>query len=263
MSTFLGTADFDGAPAPASGPVSLGGQATYLGVMAFSNVDRATVDDLLPCGYRLAKRTTAREPDVHPVLLLFGDQTDGHYLLPAPSPNGIHYSELILAIPFVQRAGSFAWHNYVVRMYLDHEGATKAGVPYGYQKRLARIEWHGDIARVSALDTTPLFEGTFEWGGPWRDFVDAQANIPNFSDMVAIMRTRVLGHMFLGLCSQWEWDFTDARIAPATTSYDMITPFTVKMKDWPALSPFRSVPDGAVILRGLRWRLGPPPKTPC
>jgi hypothetical protein len=106
MATFLGVADFEGGPILASSSVTTGAEGTYLGVVSFTNVDRAKVAALLPSAYRLAARKTSHESDVHPVMLLFGDQTDGHYLLPDPAPavpTGIHYSELIFLVPFVQR----------------------------------------------------------------------------------------------------------------------------------------------------------------
>ncbi|KPJ82977.1 MAG: hypothetical protein AMS19_06055 [Gemmatimonas sp. SG8_23] len=266
MATFLGVADFEGGPILASSSVTTGAEGTYLGVVTFTNVDRTKVEALLPSAYRLAARKTSHESDVHPVMLLFGDQTDGHYLLPDPAPpvpTGIHYSELIFLVPFVQRKGLPGWHNYVVRMYLDQDEAVVAGIPYGYQKRKAWIEWRGDEARVYDPKMGPLWRGTLTWGTPWRDYADATASLPRFPDLVAIMRTRILGHHFVGLCSHWEWDFSDARIAQATTSYDMVSPFRLDMKDWPALSPFDGVADGAFVLRGVRWRLAHPPAGLC
>ena len=78
---FLGETDFEGQNvAPTS--VGYGGsQGTYNGVIAVSNVDRTVVSQLLPADFQLAPRRTSRTPDLHPILILFGDVTDGAWLV--------------------------------------------------------------------------------------------------------------------------------------------------------------------------------------
>ena len=57
---FLGEADFEGQPIRATGPIREGGQATYNGVLTFTNVARASVESLLPSNFQLAPRKTPR-----------------------------------------------------------------------------------------------------------------------------------------------------------------------------------------------------------
>jgi hypothetical protein len=267
---FLGEADFDGQPIPSPG-VTTGGQATYIGVLTFTNINRDRVAALLPSGFQLAPRKTTRTPNVHPVLLLFGDQTDGASVLPGVplQPSGFHYSEMIFAVPFVQKTGQPGWHTFIVRMYLDNIPTTLAGLAFGYQKEHAWIEWTGDYARIwksSLLGDQDLLEGNFSWGAQWYDANDALQTIPNFQDMVNIMTTRLLGQTGGNLvCSHFEWNLDQAKVARAETSYTMTAPFRSGMGAWPGLSPFKNVKDGAVVVRGLRWSLAtlPPPILPC
>ena len=101
---FLGEADFEGQRIAAGSPVTEGGQATYNGLITFTNVPREMVANLLPAGFELAARATTGAPGLHPVVLLFGDQTDGAAVIGGNhAPTGVHYSELIFAVPFVQR----------------------------------------------------------------------------------------------------------------------------------------------------------------
>ena len=76
QSRFLREAEFKGKQIKAGGPVKEGGQSTYNGLMTFPNVPRNLVTKLLPPNFELAVRATNHDPDVHPVVLLFGDQTD-------------------------------------------------------------------------------------------------------------------------------------------------------------------------------------------
>jgi len=236
--------------------------------MTFTNIDRDRVAELLPSGFQLAPRKTTRTPNVHPVILLFGDQTDGASVLTIvhPQPSGVHYSEMILAVPFVRKTDQTGWHTYIIRMYLDNQVAVAAGEAFGYQKEPAWVEWTGDYARIwksSLLGGQDLLEGNFSWEAQWYDGNDALQTIPNFQDMVNIMTTRLLGRTGgNSICSHFEWDLNQAKVARANTSYTMKAPFRSGMSAWPGISPFENVKDGAVIVRGMRWRLATLP-IPC
>lgn len=265
---FLGEDDFHGHAVPAGGPVPAGGlQATYTGAMMFTNVDKGLVSQLLPSGFELAPRKTSKLLNKHPVVLLFGDQTDGALVLSATTsqPTGIHYSEAIFAIPFVQkRDASGGWHTYIVRMYLDNAAAVAGGIPYGYQKELRSIEWKGSYARIWSSLGSDVLEGNFAWGAKWYSGSAALQMIPNFRDMVNIMTTEILGHNgILAICSHWEWNLDFARVAKAKTSYDMLQAFRGDMGAWPGLSPFESTSKSAVVVRGIRWRLKSIPHLSC
>lgn len=257
---FLGEADFEGHKVLANGPISTGGlQATYNGILTFSNIDRSVVSALLPSNFELAPRKTAKYPNLHPVVLMFGDQTDAALVLSQvdTQPNGVHYSEMILAIPFVQRQGKTgAWHTYIVRMYLDNAAAVAGGLAFGYKKVLTSIEWQGKQARIWQPIGGDLLTANFVWGAHWYDGSAAFTNLTNFRDMVSIMTTEILGHNgLLPLCSHFEWNFDNARVATVSTTYTMNRPFRNDMSAWPGLSPWVNVADGAVVVRGMRWRL--------
>ena len=263
-SSFLGSGDFEGDWIAAPSPVLAGGQSTFTGVLTISNVARAEVVGLLPLGYELAGRTTSGSQDVHPIVLAFGDQTDGASVVGGITvPNGVHYSEMILAVPFVQKVNQPGWHTMIVRMYLDNDAAVLAGALFGYQKQKAWLRWAGDVVQIQKTLGGDLLEGTFSWGTPWHDGSQALTAVPNFQDIVDIMTTRLLGRTgVFPICSHFEWDLQDTRVAPAVTAYDMKDAFTSSMGSWPMLSPFVNVVDGAVIVRGIRWRLSSVP-IPC
>ena len=265
---FLGPDDFIGSTIPGE-PVSDGNQSTFSGVLMFNNVDKGLVSDLIPSGFELAPRQTSKLPHQHPVILLFGDQTDGAAVVdgqpvyPIPPINRVHYSEVILLIPFVTKSGSTSgkWHNYVVRMYLDHNLPITGGIFYGYNKVPALINWMGQDAEVSMASGSPLLSGTFKWAGKSYSASAAKTNLTNFGEALGILDTRVLGESVIpgiGICSYWDWNLDKARISRARTSYNIVTPFRQDMASWPALSPFKSDDYSAFVLRGVRWRLGLP-----
>lgn len=276
---FLGDADFEGAPI--AGPaVTNGAQSNFNGFLTITNLNRSLVEGVLPAGFELAPNISFWHKTKHPVLLFFGDQTDGTLVIggverPTPPLNRSHYSELILAIPYVQRTGGTdGWHTYIVRMYLDSVPAVAAGVLFGYQKQLSCLDWRGTNVRIrqapvicpdpSQILTRDLLDGDFRFYGTWHDGSSAYAQIPNLSDMVGMVTTKLLGENSSGdlICSFFEWNLDDARIAKATTSHQFQTPFQPTMGAWPGLGILDNVSEGAVMLTGVRWRLATVP-TDC
>ncbi len=265
---FLGPDDFVGVPASFD-PIELGYQSTFNGIVTFNNVDKDLVSELVPTDYELADRSTSELPDKHPIVLLFGDQTDGAGVVSGdpvyPYNDRIHYSEIILLIPFVKKSGdpTGQWHNYVARMYLDHTVPLGGGIFYGYKKLPAIINWAGQDAH--AREALPwgsdLLNGSFKWFGTWHSGTSALANLPNFDDTAEILATGILGdHRWLDkrTCSNWEWSLEDARIAKVSASYSMEKKFRSEMSSWLALSPFTSEDNSAFFLKGVRWRLAEP-----
>ncbi|MFQ5526963.1 MAG: hypothetical protein ACE5GX_11980 [Thermoanaerobaculia bacterium] len=272
---FLGPADFSGQPIPPPASSSSVGQTTFNGVLTFTNVDRTMVAKLLPPGYSLAKNLSFWLKTKHPVALLFGDQTDGRQFVagqpvPVLPADRVHYSETILAIPFVQKTNDVGWHTYIVRMYLDNQIAVNGGALYGYKKKFTCLDWTGkkvEIWRQSAVcpptylgSKQELLTGDFRFTGVWLDGSAAMSQLANFDDMFAIWTTRILGRTAIGtsVCSYFEWDLANARVSRAKTSYELPTPPTSKMTAWPGLGDLDSVKLGAVAVRGLRWRLALP-----
>ncbi len=272
---FLGDADFEGAPI--AGPtVTNGGQSYFNGFLTITNLNRSLVEAVLPSGFELAPNVSFWHQTKHPVLLLFGDQTDGALVIggvarPTPPLNRSHYSELILAIPYVRRTGgSDGWHTYVARMYLDSVPAVAAGALFGYAKELGCLDWQGKNVSIrqalwicpgSNPLTSALLDGDFRFYGTWYDGSSAYAQIPNLSDMVGMVTTKILGKNASGdsICSFFEWNLDDARIAKAMTSHQFQAPFRSTMGAWPGLGVLNNVSEGAVVLNGVRWRLASAP----
>lgn len=259
---FLGSKDFDGKWFPPASKVTNGGEASFTGVLSATNVKRTEVVKLLKAlvgsGYELAKRKTKKHTSVHPVVACIGDQGDGALISWGKvNPTGIHYSEMILAIPFVQKKGSKSWYTAIVRMYLDNQGAVGGGLAYGYRKQYANISCIGDKLAIWITAGGPRLRGKAVWGPTWHKGPAALKdvkNFPNFADLHGMMTTRLLGEG--GICSQFDWDMAGAMVATATTSYTIQRPFLKGMSAWPKMSPYDSPKDGAVVMRGLIWRLG-------
>jgi hypothetical protein len=264
---FLGSKDFQGKWLIDTGPVTVGGQSTFTGLLSFTNVPRDLVARELPNGYELAPRRTGGQADKHPVLLCFGDHGDGVLKgIPGfPDKTGYHYSEVIAAAPFVRRRGQPGWFTFVLRMYLDSHLAVSLGNRvFGYRKQKGTLLWTGDQAEVwakpkGAKEEKKYLEGELVWGAGWYDGNAALERIPNFAEMQKIMSTRVLGWKTGArklVISRFEWNVSRAKVATAKTSYRMVRPFQTSMSAWPNLSPFENARDGAVVVRGVLWRLG-------
>ncbi len=277
---FLGPAVFQGSPLPRPPGLAPEGQATWNGYLTFTNLDRKQVASLLPSGYVLAANSAL--PAEHPVALIFGDQTDGvNFLVPLapgkPVPvtftHRVHYSEVILGVPFVQKAGQPGWHTYIVRMYLDYGVAVIGGARYDYAKQFACLDWTGWEVEIwqqpvvcqpqpppVLLQRKNLLSGDFRVTSGWRSGPDALANTKNFRQMVDIWTTKLLGRN-AAKCSFFDWNLDDAQVARAATTYRFQSPFRPDLKTWPALGDLANVADGAVAVRGLYWGLGAP--VPC
>ena len=52
-----------------------------------------------------------------------------------------------------------------------------------------------------------------------------------------------------------EWNFGNAQVAPATSKHKFVTKFRDGMEGWVTLGDVTNALDGAVSMRGLRWRL--------
>lgn len=280
---FLGNADFEGNPITAPAPTA-GVQSTYNGFLTITNLSRTLVEAVLPTDFKLAKNKSFWLKTKHPVLLLFGDQTDGAFfsgqnVLPTPPLYRAHYSEIILAIPYVQRTGQPGWHTYITRMYLDNETAVVGGETYGYAKKRACLDWEGTDVRVWQQPNScpvglvwpyntlwrPLLTADLRYSGVWYDGPAALGSVPNLPDMVGMVTAKILGKDSNddSVCSFFEWDLTDARIAEASTTHRFLARFRSSMGPWPALGTLANVNKGAVAVRGVRWRLAHPPPAAC
>jgi hypothetical protein len=259
---FLGPDDFDGDFKPRAFDTFWGGEAIYHGRVVFLHLPRSEVAKVLPSDLQLAPRKLPSEPAVHPVILLFGHQTETKLVLPIGTPQvGDDYNELILLVPFVQGLDKQRWHNYVVRMYLDDDVAIQLGNDYyGLQKKKA--EFQETPARLSV--TRELVEYfAFQPGaaGNWMSDATAQTTLANYAEMKEIAEMPVIGRPSWTsyICSYFEWSFANAEAGSLSGTSTFLQQFDAGMAGWVALGPVANVTDGAWQVRKIRWRMGYPP----
>jgi hypothetical protein len=233
-----------------------------LGQIFFTNLPRQTAASLLKPGLRLAQNLSSF-PNVHPVIQLQGRQTDTSWIFDGIAQGvGPEYTELILLVPFVQMSAGSQWHNFVVRMYLDDLGAIGVGnLHYGYAKE------HGSFEDSRPQDFDALVGGNkafwcgFQSQGAWRPSAQAENDIANYKEMQAILAMPVIGLFWTSLsyvCSYFDWDFSNANVAPIGCEHAYYGAFTPGMPG----GTLSSVPNGAIDIEGLGWRVEFPPTNP-
>ena len=265
---FLGPADFQGSFTPRQREATDGIQSTYSGTVVVTSVDRAIVQQMLPPGLQLATPL----PNVwggstHPVMHLIGAQRSPSTLVlgnvvPVPAAPG--YQEMILLVPFVVKANGTLWHNYVVRMFLDHIIPVFGGNElYGYAKVLARLDQSQQGAvtthKVASVDgATTWFSNDID--APAAPAAATAAPPPRWSDVRKILDMPVLGIRPDGVmvCSYWEFGGTNATVAATASRHHVITRFTPGMQAWETLGTLRSAPNGAFAMNQFRWRVAWP-----
>jgi hypothetical protein len=260
---FMGT--YDANPSAAQ----TGGQSTYEGSIAYTLLERAIVQQVLPGVFTLANRTDTAT--THPVIHLIGRQRHPMFLengvtVPAPDAG---YREMILMVPFVVLGTGTKWHNFVVRMYLDDLGALEIGNEYyAYQKVFAALP---EVYAPNIVDwaVLPLLQGdvfnsTVDRTGPWLS--PSIAAVPGLTDVAALFSmpfvgtdVDVNGTVTRMVCSYWEWDYTYAEVAQATSDHEFLQQFCQGMNGW--IGQPGGPPGEAIRIRNLRWRLAYPPPT--
>jgi hypothetical protein len=262
---FLGPDDFEGDFEPRDGDAAWGGEAVYLGRVVFLHLTRAEVVKMLPNDLQLAAKKSTSQPDLHPVILLFGRQTQTKLVYPFWTPEaGDDYNELILLVPFVQRLNQQRWHNYVVRMYLDDDLAIQLGNDYyGLRKQKAAFE-ETDTRFSVTRDLIERFAFQPTETGAWMSDPDAEATLDNYPEMKQIAAMPVIGRPSWAdyICSYFEWDFEGAQVRSISGTSEFLQPFDTGMDSWVALGPIANVTDGAWQLEEFRWRIAFPP-FPC
>lgn len=237
----------------------------YNGRLVFLNLANHLVDAVLPTDFRRAAPATATAT-VHPVILMFGHQTDTKWVIPgAEIEVGDDYQELILMIPFVQAADTPHWHNFVVRMYLNDDAAKYIGNWFfGYAKQDAKFQ---ETATTFTVETSgsAAFTATAQPDGAWQSAQTSSA--ANFADMKNILDMPILGRAKSGqfVCSYFELNYANAggEMRPIKSSQQFFKPFTAAMSGWTALGAVSNVAEGAVELRGIEWRLAMPSFPSC
>lgn len=268
---FLGPDDFEGEFEPRDGDAAWGGEAIYLGRVVFLHLARTEVAKVLPSGLQLAANESASLPDLHPVILLFGHQTETKLVYPFWTPEaGDDYNELILLVPFVQRLNHLRWHNYVVRMYLDNDDAIQIGnLYYGYFKQRAVLTEVAPTVTLSELDVTRSLQTVFEWtaqnpSGGFVPSTSAMATLDNYQDAIEIMSMPLLGTLFgtAYICSYWDWNLQNADVRSIKVTSRFLQPPRAGTASWVSQGPVASDEKFAFEIRGLVWQMAFP-ALPC
>lgn len=261
---FIGPRDFSGTYTPRWHDATTGGEATYHGNIVFTNLARSIVQAALPAELKLADNTLS--PGMHPVIYLFGHPMNSRWFIAGttilPGPN---YQELMLLVPFVRSANGTKWHNYVVRMYLDDATAIAIGnMFFAYAKEWGTAQESGTQVTESAVGVAH-FHADIQTTGPWTTSAQAEAALPNYKAIQTILDMPVVGRTPSGnlICSYFELGYDNATVAAVQSRHEFLQPFRPGMGSWIALGTLVSVPNGAIAVRDLNWRIRQPPPSPC
>lgn len=230
------------------------GQSIFNGCVILSSWPRGDAKKLLPPDVDLAVNRSAA-PDRHPLVFLFGDQTEGATKFAGLTlPTGIRYQEFALAVPFVRCAGGAKLHTYMVRMVSTHRAATLAGnLYYGFGKRMGRMGWEGPVFLMTDELGRLLFHAEVEATEEWRACgAGAAAQLSGLRTAFSLPILGLRGGGFTA--SYFAWDFEDARARSVDAALSIDRPFA----DGLASGALHSLAPGSVELRGMRWRLSWP-----
>lgn len=259
MDSILDTHAFSG---PSIGIDELGGsfaaEAMFSGHIAFFHWAREELSRLLPPELELAvSRSPA--PDVHPVVLMFGDLTDGAWMVGGRRlALGFAYQELAVAIPFVRHRGGRYLHTYVPRMYSSYFPAVWTGNSlYGLGKRAGTITVEGPFFILTADDGAVLLHAAVEPRGGW--VPGSTCDLPTVAELREMAALPVVGRLARGtyVSSYFGLDFTGAEVRPV----DCAVSFDAPIID--GLTPrwCHDTVMGSFAVRGMAWRLSWP--LPC
>ncbi len=262
-SAFLGPDDFSGSYTGPGDMPDIGGSTDYDGNIVFTNLPRTTVNDILPAELELAVNN--EQPTQHPVILVFGKQTNLTWKLGGVEitfPGG--YNELILIIPFVQKQGHQEWHNFVVRMYLDWEdGVTGGNWFFGYRKQLAAFaETVGATTKLDVLRAAvEYFTADVASSGAWLDDATASGSLPNYDAMKQIFDMPMLGTKTAPngdvyfVCSYFLYDFADTKIRASKVDHAYLQNFVSGMSSWVTAGALSGLSEGTYAVDDLGWEL--------
>jgi hypothetical protein len=254
VSAFLERHSFAGDDSRVSAP-SFVGTARFNGVIAFSNRSRSDVARCLPPGLELAANRSSA-PDVHPLVFLFGEQTEGGTVFAGLTlPLGLRYHELALAVPFVKHSSGTRLHTWIARMYSSYFPATWNGnAYYGFAKEMAQMEQHGGLFVATGDDGKLLVHASVESTATWSN--DPASEIPHFDAMREVFALPIVGRKASGdlVCSYFGFDFDDARVRACDASVFVDRPIVGGL----ATGDYPDVASGSIEVSGMAWRLSWP-----
>jgi len=233
------------------------GEARFHGCIMFSNWPRREVARLLPPELELAGNNSALS-DVHPVVFIFGEQTDGAVIFGGVTvPTGVHYHEFGMAIPFVKHVRGRYLHTHIVRMYASYFPAVWNGsTHYGFAKEMGKMSWQGPVFVLTTEEEALLFHAAVEREGEWSP--GSACMLPSFEAMREAFALPIVGRKADGtlVCSYFGWAFSEASVRAADACASIDAPLV------DGLTPRRchDVPSGTFDVRGMTWRVTWPAK---
>jgi hypothetical protein len=232
--------------------ISFAAESTFNGHIAVFHWTREEVTRLLPPDLELAVNPLSG-PEVHPVALVFGDQTEGAWIVGGRRlPLGFAYQELALAIPFVRRRGGRYLHVHVPRMYSSYFPVVWNGnAQYGLGKRMGRMTIEGPFFVLTDGDGTLLLHAAVEPRGGW--VPGPACGWPNFAAVREMIALPFVGRTARGIytCSYFGWDFAGAQVRPVDCSVSFDAPIVDGLTSrWCYDTDMASFE-----VRGMAWRL--------
>jgi hypothetical protein len=260
MDVFLGKESFagscvDGDAFPGGTFV---GEARFDGCIVFCNRPTRHLTRLLPPDLALA-RNTSTDPDLHPLVFIFGRLSDGATIFGGITfPMGIRYDEFAVAIPFVKHRLANHVHTFVPRMYSSFFPAMWAGnAHYGLSKGMASLRREGSLIVMTTPEGELLFHAVVEAADRW--LAGSSCDLPNFAAVQAVLAQPVLGRKRDGAYveSHFGWDFSGARVRCARAAVSVDAPIAEGLTiDW-----YEGLRSATFEVRGLMWRLSWPRAT--
>lgn len=249
VSAFLGTAfGLDGYHG------SFVGQASFDGVISVMMHPRNQVAALLPDDLVPAEAASAT-PELHPVVILFGDQREASLLTGGfPVALGITYQESMLAIPCVRHIHGLQLHTFSAIMHTNHAPARWSGnTYYGYAKQMADLGWSDTSFVVAEPNGGVIAHARIETADVWFSPDKAPGvALRNIRDYFALP---ILGRKDDGtyVASHFEWRFDDAAVRPVDASLSVERGLAGLQSGVHA-----DAPSGSIQVRRMRWRVSWP-----
>jgi hypothetical protein len=231
-------------------------EAEFDGAIVLTHWRRSDVARMLPPGL-CSGRNVSGEPELHPVLFVFGTQARAGLLFGGlPIPTGVVFSELMIAIPFVRRDDGRNLHIFIPRIYSGDRLSTWSGnTNYGFNKELADMGWLSRTFTVSARDGPLLVHASVEPEGDWTP----SGRVSGLAAVADVFRLPALGRRSdqRDVCSYFEWGFAEASARPARAAVSIDAPLGSGLD--PGIC--HGVDSGTFEVRRMRWRVSWP--GPC
>jgi hypothetical protein len=214
------------------------------------------VESMLPAGTVLAAPS-----DPYPVLIFFNHQSslttryDGR-----PEVRTGDYREIGIFVAGVAIAGRPERYGFMPRLYLDNLLPTLSGRwLFGFDKRLAGFETWPQGFRVTRFESGDLLAEASYTENPIEDRAAFERNFAPIREGLALPVLTVRNGKFL--CTDFDWNFPNARIQPVRLQADLGTDFyTAKLMGRHEIAPVDLAAAGAFVLES-DWTL--PEPHPC